>query len=268
MGLCRISSSGSGGLNSGGLLAGFVRTALVVSSPERMWLPPMPALLKRAPPTQPKPVRVLPSSQHCRPVCDVDATSCFMNCGSCLPRRNRVIQWHSANMANRSRSLFLGINPPLPWRILGNNKKSFHARVLDGSVLVSDRASCIASRTAPWYAPTEMLEFLHDQQCGECSGYCAAPPHDRDPQLLPLWTQPVMECLLPPFQHRLHLVPLVPGGPSPACFPLSRCLNPLPRLGPLVGRRPPSVRGVNLFCTATGEGAFLIGSTQTTSSLG
>ena len=59
-------------------------------------------------------------------------------------------------MANGLWGLFPGMNPPLPClkkRILGNNKKNFHARVLDGSDLVSDRASCIASRIAPWYAP-------------------------------------------------------------------------------------------------------------------
>ena len=61
---------------------------------------------------------------------------------SLLLRPHLHASWTSLNMPGDPlaiRSLFFGINPPLPdlkGRILGNNKKSFHARTLDTSDLV------------------------------------------------------------------------------------------------------------------------------------
>ena len=117
-GLCWISSSGSGALNSGGLLAGFVRATLVVSSPGAHVAPSSACLAEESSPN---------STKACARFCDVDATLLLCELWQ-LPAPAAT-----ANMANRSRSMFFGINPPLPClkrRILGNNKKSFHARVV------------------------------------------------------------------------------------------------------------------------------------------
>ena len=84
-GLCGISSSGSGALNSGGLLAGFVRAALVVSSFGAHVAPSSACLAEES------------STQLNQSLCafspllntvDLSVTStqrCFVSCGSCLP---------------------------------------------------------------------------------------------------------------------------------------------------------------------------------------
>ena len=93
-------------------------------------------------------------SRRCQPVCDADAGHLL-----CVLRRRLApaARGRSTGPLKQSETfaelVFLGMNPPLPdlkRRILGNSKKSFHARTLDTSDLVSDKASCIASRTAPW----------------------------------------------------------------------------------------------------------------------
>ena len=136
-GLCRIRFSGSGALNSGGLLGRVCQSSSCLCRHlERKWLPPMLALLRRALPTQPMPVRVQPPSQRCQLVCDADATHLL-----CELRRRLALPQKGDPLAIRKQRItfteFFGINPPLPdlkRRILDNNK-SFHARTLDISAL-------------------------------------------------------------------------------------------------------------------------------------
>ena len=71
--------------------------------------------------------------------------SCFVSCGSCLPLPQRGDPVAFCKHGKPFTELVLGDQPSLPClkrRILGSNRKSFHARVLDGSDLWQSLLHC------------------------------------------------------------------------------------------------------------------------------
>ena len=140
-GLCRISSPGSGALNSGGLWRGSWGHPSWCHLLERMWLPCWREL------TQLNQSLCAFSPRLNTVNLSVTSTqrSCFVSCGSCLPLPQRGDPVAFCKHGKPFTELVLGDQPSLPClkrRILGSNRKSFHARVLDGSDLWQSLLHC------------------------------------------------------------------------------------------------------------------------------